>query len=174
MMSIKEGESGRPGGLIFALIFLAAALFLLSQLGSETKFSPKGKLFAEPAFWPAVGVIGMSLFGTLHAFGEFRRRSHSLGLRETGIWLRSLEYLVWFMAYVFAAPLIGYLPATLIFTTALALRAGYRQTWMLGAAALMGFAVVLVFKTFLSVKIPGGALYEHLPDALRSFAMINF
>ncbi len=176
-MSIGEQEGGRPGGLSFAIAFLALALFLLTQLGAEAKFSPKGNLVAEPAFWPAIGVIGMSLFGGLHAIGEFRRRSRNRGLRETreaGVWLRSFEYLIWFMAYVFAVPVIGYLPATLIFTSALALRAGYRGRNMLGAAALMGFSVVLIFKAFLSVKIPGGALYEYLPDAFRSFALINF
>lgn len=176
-MSMGDEESTRPGGLIFALMFLAAALLLLSQLGSQTKFSPKGNLVAEPAFWPAVGVFGMALFGAAHCIGEFRRRSRNRGLRETretGVWLRSLEYLIWFMVYVFAVPVIGYLPATLIFMSALALRAGYRQKWMLGAAVLTGLGIVLVFKTMLSVKIPGGALYDYLPGALRSFAMINF
>ncbi len=173
-MSSGDDESARPGGLIFASMFLAAALFLLSQLGSQTKFSPKGQLFAEPAFWPAVGVIGMSLFGGMHCLGQFRQRGRYGGLRETGIWLRSLEYLIWFMAYVFVVPIIGYLPATLIFTISLAFRAGHRSKRMIGAAALMALGIVLVFKTMLSVKIPGGALYEYLPDALRSFAMINF
>lgn len=182
-MSIGDGEIARPGGLIFALMFLAVSIFLLTQLDAETKFSTKGNLFAEPAFWPAIGVIGMALFGALHAFGEFQRRSRNRSLRETretsetretGMWLRSLEYLIWFMGYVFAVPVIGYLPATLIFAVALACRAGYRSKRVLGAAALMGLGVVLVFKTMLSVKIPAGALYTYLPDALRSFAMINF
>lgn len=175
-MSMGNEAARRPGRLIFALSFLAVSVVLLSQLGEETKFSWKGQLAAQPAFWPAIGVIGMVLFGSCHAVGEFRRRSRDPGLDETGetgIWLRSIEYLAWFMAYVFAVPVIGYLPATLIFTVALAFRAGYRSRGMLGAAALMGFGVVLVFKAFLSVKIPGGAIYEYLPDAVRSFALIN-
>ncbi len=179
-MSIGDEESARPGSLIFASMFLAVALFLLSQLSTQAKFSTKGQLFAEPAFWPAVGVIGMVLFGALHAFSEFGRRSRNRGLRETrslreiGVWLRSLEYLIWFMVYVVVVPIIGYLPATLVFALALAMRAGYRSRQMLGASALMGVAIVLIFKTMLSVKIPSGALYEYLPVALRSFVMINF
>ncbi|MEM8948010.1 MAG: tripartite tricarboxylate transporter TctB family protein [Pseudomonadota bacterium] len=173
-MSGGGKEKRRPGGLIFALIFLIVALLLLTQLGSQTKFSPKGQLFAQPAFWPAVGVMGMVLFGACHAVVEYRRSSRNPGLGETGVWLRSLEYLIWFMAYVFAVPIIGYLPATLIFALALALRAGYRNRRILVAAALMGLAVVLIFKTILSVKIPGGALYDYLPGALKSVAIINF
>jgi len=173
-MSAEDDKIGRPGGLVFAVLFLLACLFLLSQLGSETAFSATGKLFAQPRFWPAVGVIGMSVFGVLHLLGQVRLRGGGGHLWEAGNWLRSVEYLIWFMVYVFAAPVIGYLPATLIFTVALALRAGYRSKRMLVAAALTGLGVVLVFKSMLSVKIPGGAVYEYLPEVIRSFAIMNF
>jgi len=171
-MSIGGEEAKHPGSFIFALLFLAASLLLLSQLGAETKFSAKGDIAAQPAFWPAIGVIGMVVFGTLHMLSNFRQRS--LDLSEISVWLRSFEYLVWFMIYVFAVPMIGYLPATLIFTVSLAFRAGYRSRRMLGAAAAIGLIVVLIFKTFLSVKIPAGALYEYLPDGLRSAVFIYF
>ena len=45
---------------------------------------------------------------------------------------------------------------------------------MLGAAAFTGLGIVLVFKAALSVKIPGGAIYEYLPDTLRNFLIVNF
>ena len=162
-----------PGGLLFAALFLAFSLFLLSQLGAETKFSAKGKLFAQPAFWPAVGVFGMVFFGALHAITR-RRADIAAELAEGAVWLRPFEYLVWFMAYVAAAPQIGYLAATVIFMVLMALRAGYRSARMLIAAALTGLAIVLIFKTFLQVKIPGGAIYEALPDAIRNFMIVNF
>ena len=78
------------------------------------------------------------------------------------------------MVYVFAVPQIGYLLATVIFVTLMALRVGYRGPRMLGIAAATGLGIVLIFKTALSVKIPGGAVYEHLPDALRNFMIVNF
>ena len=162
-----------PGGLLFAALFLAFSLFLLSQLGAETKFSAKGKLFAQPAFWPAVGVFGMVFFGALHVITR-RRADIAAELAEGAVWLRPFEYLVWFMAYVTAAPQIGYLAATVIFMVLMALRAGYRSARMLIAAALTGLAIVLIFKTFLQVKIPGGAIYEALPDAIRNFMIVNF
>ncbi len=78
------------------------------------------------------------------------------------------------MAYVYLTPQVGYLISTIVFMLFLALRAGYRSAKLLIAAGLAGFAIVLMFKTFLSVKIPGGAVYEALPDALRSFMIVNF
>lgn len=200
-MSGQDQQRQAPGALLFAAIFLCLSVFLVSQLGAETKFAPlekivgkhldalgqwlsgeevkrvRGKLFAQPAFWPAVAVVGMTVFGALHLASVWRRREgggRSGELTEALQWLRSLEYLGWFMAYVWAAPAIGYLPATLVFTTALALRSGYRGGRTLMAAAATGLAIVLTFKTVLSVKIPGGALYEHLPDALRTFMIVNF
>ena len=174
-MTEHETPEIRPGGVLFAVLFLLAAVFLLSQLGAETKFSGKTiwskKLFAQPRFWPAVGVIGMCLFGAAHLFVTWRRRVPGT-TREALTWARALEYLVWFMAYVFAVPVIGYLPASIIFAVALAARAGYRSRGMLGAAALTGLGVVVIFKALLQVKIPGGAIYEHLPDGLRNFAIL--
>lgn len=166
-------SSTRPGEFLFAALFLALSVLLLSQLGAETKFSAKGQLVAQPRFWPAVGVIGMTGFGALHLLSVWRNRVGG-DLAEAAYWLRALEFLVWFMVYVWAVPKAGYLPCTVIFTTLLALRMGYRRAGTLLAAAGTGFAIVLIFKTLLSVKIPGGALYEYLPDAVRSFMILNF
>ena len=173
---MSEGKSGgaeRAGGLIFVALFLDFSVFLLSQLGAETKFSSKGKLFAQPRFWPAVGVALMVGFGLLHLATSWRDRA-GWALGEVSYWLRALEYLGWFMVYVWAVPIIGYLAATLILMVLLAFRQGYRSGGQLLVAALVGFAIVLVFKTGLSVKIPGGAVYEYLPGGLRNFMIVNF
>lgn len=159
--------------MLFAAAFLIASLILLSQLGAETKFSAKGQMFAQPRFWPAVGVIGMVVFGAAYLVETYRGRVPTSGV-EPLIWLRAVEYFVWFMAYVIAVPIIGYLAASICFTVLLALRLGYRSARHLGLAAGVGIAVVLVFKTGLSVKIPGGAVYEYLPDALRNVMIVNF
>jgi hypothetical protein len=45
---------------------------------------------------------------------------------------------------------------------------------MMTYAACIGFSIVVIFKSFLEVKIPGGAIYELLPNALRSFFILNF
>ena len=164
----------RPGAVAFVALAVIGSVILLSYLGSETKFSSKGSLVAQPRFWPAVGVIGMVGFGLLHLITSARMASIRAELQEAVGWLRALEFLIWFMAYVWLVPKLGYLPSTLIFTTALALRMGYRTGRMLGLAALAGLTIVVVFKTLLSVKIPGGTAYEALPDGVRNFMILNF
>ena len=171
-MKLPE-HSQRPAGTLFLLLLLVLVFFLLFQIDAETRYSAKGKLFAQPRFWPAVGVGGMALFGLAHLALTFRHRVPGW-TTEVITWLRAFEYYGWFMIYVVVVPIIGYLPATLIFMPLLALRQGYRETrtWLL--AALVGFGIVLIFKTGLAVKIPGGALYEYLPGALRNFLIVNF
>ena len=54
----------------------------------------------------------------------------------------------------------------LLFMAALTLRMGYRDGRMIGAALATGLGIVLLFRTFLQVRLPGGQLYHHLPDGL--------
>jgi len=170
---IEKGKFARPGGVIFGAAFVVFALFLLSQLGAETKYSSKGVLFAQPRFWPGVGVGGMVLFGSAHLWASWRDRRGG-EIAEAVIWMRALEYLLWFMVYVAVVPVIGYLGATVIFMGALVVRQGYRGLRKIGAAVLVGVVIVLIFKAGLAVQIPGGAVYEYLPAALRNFMIVNF
>lgn len=164
----------RRGDLVFAVIFLLFSLFLLSRLGTQTQWIEGSKLFAQPAFWPAISLVGMSVFALLHFLGSWWSPRIDGRWQEVGFWLRSLEYAGWFLLYVWLTPIIGYLLATLLFTVLLALRVGYRQWRMLLLAALCGLAIVVLFKSLLAVRIPGGALYEYLPDGLRSFMLLYF
>ena len=155
------------------MLFLAFAIFLLVSIGSQTRFGSGGGFFAQPRVWPAIGIGCMLIFGLAQlALGW--RSSWTGTSREVLTWLASLEYLAWFMVYVAAVPLAGYLPTSMVFTTLLAIRQGYRSSTALLSAAALGAAVVTVFKAGLSVRIPGAAAYEHLPDALRSFMILNF
>lgn len=166
----------RPGDLLFALLFFAFAAFLLSQLGVQTTWVKRGDLYAQPGLWPAIGLGGMTLFGLVYLVGAWRGRGarEDRAVQEAREWLRGLEYAGWFMVYVLAAPVVGYLLATLVFTVSLTLRMGYRGRPMVLAAAAMALAIVVLFKSLLQVKIPGGAVYEHLPDALRNFMILYF
>lgn len=162
----------RRGQLIFALGFVALSVLLLTQIGHQTVWAAKTKVFAQPRFWPAVGLGGMTLLGALHLYRLPWRRFTAADRGELKRWAEVLEYAVWFMAYVLAVPVIGYLPATLIFMPALTWRMGYRSRLMLGTSLVFAVAVVVLFKTFLSVKIPGGAIYDLLPGALRGFFIL--
>ena len=82
--------------------------------------------------------------------------------------------MLWFMIYVWITPWIGYLASTIIFIMCLAWRAGYRSLGIQALSAGLAFLIVVLFKSFLSVKIPGGAVYDLLPPGLQSFMAINF
>ena len=95
-------------------------------------------------------------------------------LKEGLIWIRSMEFACWFLLYVVLVPYIGYLLATCIVAFCLSYRVGYQNKQMLSYSVITALSIVLVFKTFLEVKIPGGIIYEYLPETLRSFMILNF
>lgn len=164
----------RPGDIVFAWLFFAFSLFLLSQLGTQAPWKSGGKTFTQPAFWPSLSVALMVFFSALHLLSSALSPRILGRWREVLDWIRSIEYAGWFMAYVFVVPQLGYLLTTIIFAILLAVRAGYRQVRVLAGMALMGIVIVVMFKSFLQVKIPGGAIYEMLPTALRSFMLTYF
>ncbi|WP_434286733.1 tripartite tricarboxylate transporter TctB family protein [Celeribacter sp. SCSIO 80788] len=164
----------RPGDLVFALAFMAFALATLIVMPRQTTWVPNTVLFAQPAFWPGVGVIMMVGFGAVHLLSSVVSTRQEGRGAELLYWLRSLEFVAWFLCYVWLVPVIGYLPATMLFAVLLVLRLGYRAPWSFFWAAAFGFAVVAVFKAGLQVKVPAGALYGYLPDSIRTFMVVNF
>ncbi len=164
----------RPGDLVFAVLFLAFALFLMLSLDDQTTWVKRTKTVSQPAFWPTVAVWVMLGFGLLHLIGSLVSPRISGRLTEVIFWLRSVEFAGWFMAYVLLVPRLGYLPSTIIFTVSLAFRLGYRRWQALLSAAGIGVLIVLIFKTFLQVKVPGGQIYEMLPGTLRAFMLTYF
>ncbi|WP_127104677.1 tripartite tricarboxylate transporter TctB family protein [Pararhodobacter zhoushanensis] len=164
-------RSRRPGDLIFALGFVALSAVLAALLPWQVRWLPRLPAPAQPAFWPTIGVAMMLGFGLLHLAATWVSPRLAGRREEVLLWLRSLEYVGWFVAYVVIVPLLGYLPATVLFAMTLSWRLGYRTGRTLGLAALFGLGTVLVFKAGLGVRIPAGALYSGLPDSIRSFAM---
>ena len=59
-------------------------------------------------------------------------------------------------------------------TFLLTLRVGYRNIKFLGWSLGGGFLIVLIFKTFLQVKLPAGALYDVLPGAIGKIMIRYF
>jgi hypothetical protein len=162
------------GQVIFAIAFLAFSMLLLSLIGEQTKWAKRTAFFAQPRFWPAVGLGGMVLFGALHFWRLPRRRIRRTDVIEAKVWAQPLEYALWFMGYVLLVPIIGYLPVTMAFVPAMIWRMGYRSKTLLWIGVGFGAAVVVIFKSFLQVKIPGSLLYEYLPGGIRSFFILNF
>ena len=165
------GRERKPADLVFAIVFVLFAIFLLVQLTGQTKWLSSKSLFAQPRFWPAVGVIGMTVFGLLHLLGSVLSPKEPGRVRELMFWALSLEYVAWFLLYVFLVPLAGYLPMTVLFAVLLVYRVGYRGKPAIIAAVLSALLIVLVFRVLLQVKIPGGAIYEYLPETIRVFML---
>jgi hypothetical protein len=163
----------RTGDTTFNALCLLGSLFLLSQMGSQTSWSPGQNFAAQPGFWPRLAVIGMALFSALNLWWSLR--DPRLAERRIGIggellvWLKSLQYALWFMAYVFVTPVIGYLATSILFAVTLCFWVGHRSGQSLFWAALSGLVTVVLFKSLLQVRIPGGTVYEVLPDVLRNF-----
>lgn len=162
----------RPGDLVFAVLFLAFAAFLLSQLGEQTVIAKRTPWYSQPALWPGIGVVGMTAFGAFHLLGSLVSPRIEGRWTEVLFWLRSAEYVLYFFVYVVLVPQLGYLPSTIIFTLFLTTRAGFRGWKTSLFAVLFGIVTALIFRGFLHVKIPAGEIYQYLPDGIRSFAII--
>jgi len=166
-----------PAEFCFALILFTASVFLLLQIDEQVKYANGQAFYKQPGLWTGLGLAGMVIMSALYSLKLWMQRNqlehseHTLG-HELWTWLRSLEFLAWFMGYVLLVPYSGYLLATLLFSIVLSLRLGYRSRPIYFAATLTAITIVVLFKSLLQVKIPGGALYEYLPDALRSFFII--
>ncbi|MGH1415209.1 MAG: tripartite tricarboxylate transporter TctB family protein [Pelagimonas sp.] len=169
---LESARVPKRGQMIFAIVLVVAAALLASQLWDQTVWRKGKHLFSQARFWPAVGVFGMLGFGALHLLHLPRRKVIREDRDEALRWVLVCEYAVWFIAYVWLVPWLGYLPVTLVLAVALTWRMGYRSRGMIGAALLFGLATVLLFKTFLQVKIPGGAIYDIFPAAIRNFLIL--
>lgn len=161
----------RPGDIVFALLFFAFSLFLLTQIGAETKIVKRTKWFAQPSLWPTIAIWGMVLFSGLHMISSAVSPRIPGRWRELTFWLKSFEYVIYFLIYVVAVPWLGYLPSTMLFAVFLAVRTGFRTPGAIGIALAFGAVVAIVFRALLQVNIPAGRAYEYLPDSVRVFAL---
>ncbi len=164
----------RRGQLIFAFAFFVFSALLLLLIRDQTVWVEKTRLVAQPRFWPAIGLGAMVVLSALHLRRLPWRRLTRNDWRELRRWASALEFAGWFMAYVLLVPVLGYLPVTLVFVPALSWRMGYRSRPMMAVSLSFAVAVVVLFKGFLGVRIPGAMIYEYLPGGLRSLFIRYF
>lgn len=164
----------RRGQLVFAFAFFVFSALLLLLIRDQTVWVEKTRLVAQPRFWPAIGLGAMTLLGALHLHRLPWRQVTRRDWREVRKWASALEFAGWFMAYVLLVPVLGYLPVTLVFVPALSWRMGYRSRPMMAVSLGFAVGVVVLFKGFLGVRIPGAMIYEYLPGGLRSLFILYF
>lgn len=162
--------------LAFSAAAFLFAVFLWFNTGAELKTVKGASALNQPGFWSLLSIYGMLGFGVMNLGICIRRNLSTRQGAPMGpellFWLRSAEFTGWFLAYVLIVPRLGYLPSTLLFSTALTLRLGYRSARFLWVSVGLSLAVVLFFRSFLQVKIPAGAAYELLPAGLRNLFLI--
>ncbi len=164
--------------LFFAILLTAGAIMLLAMIGDQVKYFSSKPFFKQPGLWTSIGLIGMVLSGILYILGLWISKSRlsvsdqSLSA-ELWLWVKSIEYLLWFMGYVLVVPWIGYLMASMALGVLLTIRLGYRKKKFYIAVITTTIAIVVIFKSLLLVKIPGGAVYELFPDSIRNFLILN-
>jgi len=173
----------QTGDSMFALIVFIFELFLLSQIGNQTKWIDGLKLIAQPRFWPGLSLAFMLLFSGGYLFLSVRditqKKSNTRDAqiwqpKELLNWMRTLEYATYFLVYVIVVPILGYLPSTLIFSLLLTLRAGYRNKKFVFWSIASGILIVIVFKTFLQVKLPAGQVYDDFPEIVAGIMIRYF
>ena len=160
--------------IVFAVASFLVAVALAAMWSSETAWANGQPWSRQPGLWPLIAIVGMLVFGAGELVACLVRNARAGGgnvLAELGTWAKAGEYVAWFLIYVMAVPYIGYLPASVLFATLLAFRLGYRGLTLL-LAPLIALGIVVVFKAGLSVRIPGGAVYDLLPQGLRNFLVV--
>jgi hypothetical protein len=173
----------QPGDSLFATAMVILVVFLISQIGSQTIWIEGVRFIVQPRFWPGLSLIFMLIFSvgylvqSIRDVGEDRSKTLNNQIwqpEEFFNWIRTLEYAAYFLIYVTIIPWLGYLPSTLIFCLFLTIRVGYRNMKFIGWSLAGGFLIVLIFKTFLQVKLPAGALYDVFPGVIGKIMIRYF
>ena len=169
-------QSNETGQRIFAICVLLIAVTLLFFADTELKWKKNADFHKQPGFWSIIALSGMVVFSAMQLLLPpwklekpefFRWKSW---LQE---WFGPVEFAIYFLIYVWLVPKIGYLPATLVVFPLLILRAGYRERRFYVYSWIVGIAVVVLFKSILQVKIPGGEIYAIFPESIRNFLILR-
>ena len=179
----------RYGDFPFSLFMLAFVLFLLWQFGAESGWNERdlpqkrvGKILKQPWIGPFICMcllVPAALFNVWSSWRTTRRNIRLLRPDRTGFelrqWLRSFEYIAYFIAYTALMPIFGYLLSTVAFAVFLTWRLGYRSWRWLGIGFVSALTVVVMFRTILQIKTPVNIwLYNQLPPAMETFMKIYF
>ncbi len=179
----------KHGDFPFSLFMLALVLFLFWQFGTESGWNERdlpqkrvGKILKQPWIGPFICMcllVPAALFNAWSSWRTTRRNMQLLRPNRTGFelgqWLRSFEYIAYFIAYTALMPIFGYLLSTVTFAVYLTWRLGYRSWRWIGIGLASALTVVIVFRTILQIKTPVNIwLYDQFPPAMETFMKIYF
>ena len=173
----RANPAARPaqalGQWLYAVFAFVLALFLLASLPFQTTYFANFAWFKQPRLWPAIAIVGMLVAGAGHLLRlrKFQEPANALAFsQDLRLLIAGFEFVAWFILYVYLVGWLGYLPSSLLFAWFITWRIGHRRARSYVYAAVLAIAIVLIFKGFLQVKIPGGELYDYLPASTQRFA----
>ena len=176
MTDPDEPQANRLESMALALIFAAVSVLLLALIGVATRTGQaSGGWWTRPAFAPGVALMvltGANLITLWRDMADLRANPATAdewveARAKMLAWLRPLEFLAFYAAYIWAIQHLGYFPSTLIFVLGLLWRVGLTAPrWMLAGFGLSVF-MIGVFRAGLGVWMPAPDVYDLFPDAIR-------
>lgn len=177
-MSDETPEANRLESLLLNGIFALVAVGLLAAVGAATgRGMAAGGWWTRPALAPGFALallVGANILTLARAIADLRAAPptadewHEARAKVMG-WLRPLEFLAYFGAYLWLAMHLGYFLATLAFVLWLMLRTGLRsRRWLMVGLGLVA-ALILIFRVGLGVWMPTPDFYDAAPEALSAY-----
>ena len=177
------------GDLTLSLVFLLFVIFLFlnfnTESGWDTRNLPQkrvGKILKQQWVGPLLCMVILIPATFINLYESFKALKKSQRLKipnkiqyEISQWIRSIEFIVYFLIYTFAIEIFGYLISTMIFANFLTFRLGYRtKKWIL-TSTICSFVVVIIFRSILQIKTPVNIwLYKYFPENIEVFMKIYF
>lgn len=148
---------GRLPAILAAGIIAAIGAYLLLNSGTLIRAGgPEVAYYRSSAFFPRLCLAMLVIFALCSVIGEWRRsKDYAL------VWW-PFRYLALLIGYAALVPLLGYLPATLVFLFVSLLLGGLRPVAALLVALATGLILYLLFDVALDVWFPQSALSKLL------------
>ena len=177
------------GDLTLSIIFLVLVSFLLISFNTESGWDGRelsqkrvGKILKQQWVGPLICMVVLvpatiyNLYQSIIQLNINKRlKMPSRTKYELLQWLKSLEFIVYFLIYTNIITIFGYLISTVIFAIFLTTRLGYRSLEWILRSAIAAFIIVIIFRSILQIKTPVNIwLYKYLPDNFEVFMKIYF
>ena len=177
------------GDLTLSIIFLMLVSFLLISFNTESGWDGRelsqkrvGKILKQQWVGPLICMVILvpatiyNLYqSTIQLNINKRLRMPSRIKHELFQWLKSLEFIFYFLIYTNIITIFGYLISTVIFAIFLTTRLGYRSLEWILRSAIAAFIIVIIFRSILQIKTPVNIwLYKFLPQNFEVFMKIYF
>lgn len=182
MSAEPDIRANRLESLALTILFTVISSGLLAMIGLATRSNARGGWWTQPWLMPAIalGMLALANLITLwREVSDLRTNPPSTQEKVEGWeallgWLRPLEYLAYYAAYIYAIQHAGYFLSTLAFVMFLLWRAGLTTPrWMLAGLGLALF-MIGVFRIGLGVWMPAPELYDLFPDTIRNILIRRF